>query len=237
MINRPLVLAATTTLTGALTIAACGGSGTTKTTRAAATSATAVAVTTAVQVSTTHTSLGTILVAGTKRLTVYMFAADHAGASVCSGACAQVWPPVTTGGEPIATGGAIASKLSTITRSDGTKQVVYNGHPLYYFAEDAASGQTNGQGVDGFGAPWYVLSPDGNTIMGTAGAHTAAAKSETPASAPAPASSENSPPESTPPHLAAQEEKPVEQRAGEEKHAEEAPAHSESMTPAYKGTP
>jgi hypothetical protein len=54
--------------------------------------------------------------------------------------------------------------LTTITRSDGTKQVVYAGHPLYYYKLDTAAGQTNGQGSDNFGAMWWLLAPSGQPI-------------------------------------------------------------------------
>lgn len=110
-------------------------------------------------VTTVHTSLGTVLAAGPKRLTVYLFAADTGAASTCSGQCAQVWPPVTTSGAPKTEGGAVAGDLSTITRADGTKQLTYKGHPLYYYVSDQQSGETTGQGVNSFGAPWYVLNP------------------------------------------------------------------------------
>jgi predicted lipoprotein with Yx(FWY)xxD motif len=115
-------------------------------------------------VTTVHTGLGTILAAGPKRLTVYLFAADTGSTSTCSEACAQVWPPVSTSGSPRAEGGAVAADLGTTTRSDGTKQVTYKGHPLYYYVSDQQSGETTGQGVNGFGAPWYVLSAAGGAI-------------------------------------------------------------------------
>jgi predicted lipoprotein with Yx(FWY)xxD motif len=67
-------------------------------------------------------------------------------------------------GQPQATGGALATKLATITRSDGTTQVTYNGHPLYHYAKDGDAGDAYGQGVKGFGAGWYVLGPSGNKI-------------------------------------------------------------------------
>jgi predicted lipoprotein with Yx(FWY)xxD motif len=115
-------------------------------------------------VTTGHTSLGPILAAGPKRLTVYLFAADTGSTSTCSGACAQAWPPVTTTGEPQAQGGAVAGDLGTTTRAEGTKQVTYKGHPLYYYVTDQQAGETTGQGVNSFGAPWYVLSPQGSEI-------------------------------------------------------------------------
>jgi hypothetical protein len=82
-------------------------------------------------------------------------------------------------GQLTAAGGAKASDLGTITRSDGTKQVTYDGHALYYFAGDSAAGQTNGQGSDSFGAKWWLVAPTGSKITAS---DTAAA-----AAAPAPA--------------------------------------------------
>jgi len=115
----------------------------------------------------THTgSAGTFLTDGSGR-SVYMFAKDGTNASACSGACASAWPPVTTAGSPAASGGAKSSDLGTLTRSDGTKQVTYDGHALYYFAGDSSAGQTNGQGVNGFGAKWWLVAPSGAIITGT----------------------------------------------------------------------
>ena len=71
--------------------------------------------------------------------------ADSTGNSACSGACAGAWPPVTTTGALTASGSAQATDLSTITRSDGTKQVVYDGHPLYYFSGDSGPGRSTGR--------------------------------------------------------------------------------------------
>jgi len=107
--------------------------------------------------------LGKLLVDATGR-TLYLFEADTGAASTCNGACASAWPPLTTAGQPIAGPGVSASKLGTTKRSDGTTEVTYDGHPLYTFSGDSAPGQTNGQGIDGFGAEWYVLSATGNPI-------------------------------------------------------------------------
>lgn len=109
-------------------------------------------------------SLGSILFAGSKRKTVYMFAKDHGTKSTCSGACATTWPPVTTTGRPRATGGAIARDLGTTKRAGGVEQVTYKGHPLYYFAGDQSAADASGQRLDNFGAPWYVLSANGQVI-------------------------------------------------------------------------
>jgi predicted lipoprotein with Yx(FWY)xxD motif len=109
--------------------------------------------------------LGTILAAGPQRLTVYMFVADKGSTSTCSGACAQVWPPVITSSSATAQGGAIVADLGTITRSDGTKQVTYKGHPLYYYAADKGSSSAYGQALSSFGAPWYVITPSGSEVQ------------------------------------------------------------------------
>lgn len=108
--------------------------------------------------------LGTIIAAGPKKLTVYMFEADKGTSSACYGACAAAWPPVLTTGAPKAAGGVSASRLGTTKRSDGTTQVTYAGHPLYYYAPDTSESDTTGQGVNSFGAPWYVLSAHGEVI-------------------------------------------------------------------------
>jgi predicted lipoprotein with Yx(FWY)xxD motif len=108
-----------------------------------------------------HSHDGTILAAGPKRLTVYLFEGDHGSTSACTGTCAQVWPPVTTATAATAAGAAITADLGTITRSDGTRQVTYKGHPLYFYVKDKDDGDAYGQGVHGFGADWYVLKPSG----------------------------------------------------------------------------
>jgi predicted lipoprotein with Yx(FWY)xxD motif len=97
-------------------------------------------------------------------MTVYLFEADTGSSSTCSGACASVWPPVTTGGQPQAGGRAMASELATITRPDGSKQVTYNGHPLYYYSRDGDAGDAYGAGIKSYGAKWYVLAPSGKKI-------------------------------------------------------------------------
>lgn len=111
--------------------------------------------------------LGTILAAGPKRMTVYLFEADKGTASACSGACASAWPPVATGGAPVALHGAVAADLGTTRRSDGTMQVTYKGHPLYYFVKDKDSGDAYGEGSKAFGAGWYALSPRGSKVDNT----------------------------------------------------------------------
>jgi|1185.fasta_scaffold274131_2 predicted lipoprotein with Yx(FWY)xxD motif len=110
-----------------------------------------------------HGPLGTFLTNSSGR-TLYLFTADKGGKSACNGACAQAWPPLTTTGTPKATGGAKASLMSTIKRSDGTRQVTYGGHPLYTYVTDTAAGQTSGQGLNVFGGLWWVVGTNGKLI-------------------------------------------------------------------------
>lgn len=125
---------------------------------------------TAIEIETQHGPLGTYLTDG-KGMTLYMFASDSATKSSCSGQCLQFWPLVR--GPAVARHGAKQSDLATIT-TDGQKQVTYKGHPLYYFAEDKAPGQTTGQGSNGFGAKWWVLTPGGTPITAAAPSSAAA---------------------------------------------------------------
>jgi predicted lipoprotein with Yx(FWY)xxD motif len=124
-------------------------------------SATVSAAKKTVEVRTTR--LGKILVDSQGR-TLYLFKKDTRGRSACSGECAKFWPPLRVAGKPTVGSGVSASKLGTISRSDGKRQVTYNGHPLYTFLQDSRPGQTNGQGVTAFGAAWFALSPAGSQI-------------------------------------------------------------------------
>lgn len=115
-------------------------------------------------VKTAHVSkVGGVLV-DEEGKTLYLFEKDPRGESECYGACLSVWPPVLTDGEPEAEGGAQQSKLSTIRRDDGSAQVAYNGHPLYYYQADTEEGDAYGEGLDQFGAEWYALSAVGQKV-------------------------------------------------------------------------
>jgi predicted lipoprotein with Yx(FWY)xxD motif len=107
---------------------------------------------------------GTAIVDGAGR-TLYLFEADNGTTSTCNGQCAQIWPPLLAGGTaPMPSGDVRATLLGTTTRADGTQQVTYNGHPLYYFLNDKAAGDARGQGINRFGGGWYVVDPTGNKI-------------------------------------------------------------------------
>ncbi len=109
------------------------------------------------------TRLGTILVDASGR-TLYLFVADKGSKSVCYGQCAEIWPPVLAHGAPQAGAGLNPALLGTTARTDGTVEVTYAGHPLYYFISDKKPGDVTGQGVNGFGGPWYVVAPSGMQV-------------------------------------------------------------------------
>lgn len=151
-------------------LAACGSSGGDAAATVADSSADTVASTAAsdaaadaVSIDSTQGSDGTYLIDGDGR-SVYLWVADQGGTSTCSGSCASAWPPVTTTGQATANGDAVADEIGTVSRSDGSTQVTYHGHPLYYFTGDNAPGDTNGQGSDGFGAKWWLVTPSGDAI-------------------------------------------------------------------------
>jgi predicted lipoprotein with Yx(FWY)xxD motif len=108
-------------------------------------------------------SFGQILV-DSKGISLYDFVKDKGTTSVCYGACAALWPPLTTTGKPVAGPGVRASLLGTTKRKDGKLEVTYGGHPLYYFVTDHKPGQTTGQGVNQFGGPWWVISAAGKEV-------------------------------------------------------------------------
>jgi predicted lipoprotein with Yx(FWY)xxD motif len=101
---------------------------------------------------------------GSNGRTLYLFQADKNSTSACTGACAAAWPPDTVTASPQAGSGVSQSLLGTIIRADGTMQLTYNGHPLYYFAADTAGGTAHGQAVTAFGAEWYVVGASGSKI-------------------------------------------------------------------------
>jgi len=114
-------------------------------------------------VKTAHSSkYGTILVAS-NGMTLYRYTPDKKNVSTCSGACAAYWPPLVlkAGAKPTAGSGVTASLLGTTKRSNGAMQVTYAGWPLYTYAGDKKTGQTNGQG---FEKKWYVVGTTGALV-------------------------------------------------------------------------
>lgn len=160
----------------ALVATACSSSGGSKSSTGAAAAPATTSTSSSASVATGDTmvmaasgSEGKFLTDGSGRA-LYLWVSDSMNKSTCSGACATAWPPLTAKGTPTASGGASAAEIGTITRADGTKQVTYDGHPLYYFSGDSGAGQTKGQGSDGFGAKWWLVAPSGAEITGSGSA-------------------------------------------------------------------
>jgi predicted lipoprotein with Yx(FWY)xxD motif len=177
-VTRPLGFAVAAAAAVAL-LAGCGSSSSSSSSKAASTPASTAAATSTqgttastsaaaagsgVAIEAKHSKLGTILAAGPKHKTVYLFEADKGATSSCTGECAKHWPPVTSTGAPSAGAGAVSADLGTTMRSDGTTQVTYKGHPLYFYGDDKDAGDSYGQGSKEFGASWYVLKPDGSKL-------------------------------------------------------------------------
>jgi predicted lipoprotein with Yx(FWY)xxD motif len=166
----------------AMLVAACGSSGSTT---AQSSSPAAAASSPAAQGSSAAasgpassaggTALATATVGGTKVLTnakgfvVYWFVPDTSTTSKCTGSCATYWPPVTG---PATAGAGVTGTLGTITRSDGTKQATYDGHPLYTYAGDTAPGKAKGNGLNVSGGLWYEMTVSGATPAASSSAST-----------------------------------------------------------------
>jgi predicted lipoprotein with Yx(FWY)xxD motif len=166
-VDMKRTLIATSGLAGlALVAAACGGTGggygagsappsTGPTSRPSATATT---------LELGPSKLGPIVVDSEGR-SLYLFGADTGGAPTCTTAgCAAEWPPFIANRSPQAGAGVAANQLGTTTRPDGRPQVVYNGHPLYYFVGDSQRGSTAGQGLNDHGGRWSVVHTDGTPM-------------------------------------------------------------------------
>ena len=156
MRNRWLASAELAAVT--LIVAACGGSSAGSGGASSAPSSTATA---ASSPASSGTALKTAKIGGTTVLTnaegftLYWFAPDTPAKSNCNGSCATFWPPVKG---PATSGPGVTGKLGTITRSDGTAQAAYNGHPLYTYVGDTAPGQAKGNGLNVSGGVWHEVT-------------------------------------------------------------------------------
>jgi predicted lipoprotein with Yx(FWY)xxD motif len=150
-------------LAAALLAAACGSSATTGSAPPASGSPAAGGAGTVIKTASAKGS--TFLTDGTGKA-VYLWVKDGNDQSACSGSCIGAWPVVAATGTVTASGGAQSSDLGTLTRPDGTKQVTYKGHPLYYYVGDSGPGMANGQDSDSFGAKWWLVSPSGADVTG-----------------------------------------------------------------------
>ena len=161
----------------ALTVSACASSGSSSTTSGSTPAAAGSSPATSAAASSPAASGGATLDATTiggqqvltnsAGMTLYWFAPDTSTTSKCTGSCATYWPPVKG---PATAGSGVTGTLSTITRSDGTKQATYDGHPLYTYAGDTAPGQNKGNGLNVSGGLWYEMTVSGATPAAGTGA-------------------------------------------------------------------
>jgi predicted lipoprotein with Yx(FWY)xxD motif len=167
----------------ALTVSACASSGSSSTTSGSTPAAAGSSPASSAAASSPAASGGATLTARTigsqqvltnsAGLTLYWFVPDTSTTSKCTGSCATYWPPVKG---PATAGSGVTGTLSTITRSDGTMQATYDGHPLYTYAADTAPGQAKGNGLNASGGLWYEMTVSGATPGAGAGASPSASK-------------------------------------------------------------
>ena len=148
-------------LAATLLIAACGsstssGSGSTSSSAPAASSS---------ALKATKIGGATVLT-NAKGFTLYWFVPDTSTKSNCNGSCATYWPPMKG---PATAGAGVTGKLGTITRSDGSVQATYNGHPLYTYVGDKAPGQAKGNGLNLSGGVWHEVTVSGAAAAAATG--------------------------------------------------------------------
>lgn len=164
MTTRLLALAASASL---LAFAGCGddddedSQSAAKTAETTTATATPPAAATGTSIKAGDSQYGQVLFDGEDQA-VYYFDKEKSAASECYDACAEAWPPVLTDGEPQAGNGAQAGKLGTTQRDDGTTQVTYDGHPLYYYDEPA--GEVTCHNVSEFGGLWLAVQASGAAV-------------------------------------------------------------------------
>jgi predicted lipoprotein with Yx(FWY)xxD motif len=152
-----------------LTVAACASSSSSSSSSAAQSSSPPAAAGSSSSASSTGTTVlvlsrtinGTAVLTNAKGFTLYWFGPDTRTASHCTGSCATYWPPVTG---PVTAGPGVTGTLGTITRSDGTVQATYDGHPLYTYVADTAPGQAKGNGLNLSGGVWHEMTVSGSLV-------------------------------------------------------------------------
>lgn len=168
--TRALVIAAAA---AALGVAACGdddssdsgdsdtdAAATSETQPGAAETTTAAADPAGTRIVATDSEFGRILFDSDDQA-IYLFDKESGPRSECYGECAEAWPPVLTKGAPAAAAGVDQALLGTTKREDGSTQVTYNGHPLYYYVDDP-KGEVLCHDVQEFGGGWFVVQPNGD---------------------------------------------------------------------------
>src|SRR5689334_16696258 len=155
----------------ALTVSACASSGSSSSSAVASTPAAGGNSSSAAAAGGNTVSEKTIgsqqVLVDSQGMTLYWFAIDTPSKSNCSGSCATYWPPVKG---PVTAGSGVTGTLGTITRSDGTTQATYDGHPLYTYVADTSPGQNKGNGLNISGGLWWEMTVSGSTPPANAGA-------------------------------------------------------------------
>jgi predicted lipoprotein with Yx(FWY)xxD motif len=95
-----------------------------------------------------------------KKQAIYIWELEESMKAECYDDCAEAWPPVLTDGAPHAAGSVNKDLLGTTLRTDGSTQVTYNGHPLYYYAHEKA-GEVKCHNIRTHGGLWWVIQPNG----------------------------------------------------------------------------
>jgi predicted lipoprotein with Yx(FWY)xxD motif len=147
---------------GALLLAACNNGGSTASAQggdSSGSTSSGSAVGTA-----TVDGVGTVLDTS-KGLTLYYNTQEAGGKIVCTGSCAQAWPPMTVTGSTPAVPDGVSGTFGTVKRPDGSTQLTFEGFPLYTFSGDSQAGQATGQGLQGV---WFAATASGvQGAMGT----------------------------------------------------------------------
>ncbi len=145
----------------AAALVACGSAGASSPSSSGSSSPAAAAASTV----KTATITGVTVLTNSQGFTLYSFAPDTSTTSKCNGTCAQNWPPVQG---PVTAAG-VTGTFGTITRSDGSVQATFDGHPLYTFAGDTAPGQAKGNGLNAAGGLWHEITTSGTAAPAPAG--------------------------------------------------------------------
>jgi predicted lipoprotein with Yx(FWY)xxD motif len=162
----------TVVATIALLTSACGGGSATQARQQASSSATTPAAVSPAEPSsssppaadgtaiTTSASQFGVMLFDEHSQAIYLFDKETSGQPDCYADCAAAWPPVLATGDPQASGDVRPDRLGTVQRTDGTTQVTYAGHPLYYYAHEGP-GEVLCHGVVEYGGTWLVVTPEG----------------------------------------------------------------------------
>ena len=147
----------------ALTVSACASSGSSSAvanTPAAGGNTSSAAAAAGGNIVTEKTIGSQQVVVDSQGMVLYWFVPDTSSKSNCSGSCATYWPPVKG---PLTAGSGVTGTLATITRSDGSTQATYDGHPLYTYIGDKSAGQNSGNGKNLSGGLWWEMTVSGST--------------------------------------------------------------------------